>query len=160
MSTVAPSSPHPSVHRFWHVAWHALVVVLGDLVVLGAAFVAYAAYQSAFRALVATVDGAAAPRSELGLAVLAVAGVTWWVLSRWPTALGTALWLAVPTAIALVTLGVWAYPTTLLAIGVGAGLVGVVDAALLLAGRPWEQVLSITWVAVLLLVMVLTGAQL
>ena len=44
--------------------------------------------------------------------------------------------------------------------GIGAAIVAVVDAVLLIAGRPWEQVLSITWVALLLLSMVLTGQQL
>lgn len=164
MSTVSPLVPQPSWHRdgrtVWHTVWHAGVVLLGDLVVLGAAFFGYAAYQSAFRALFFHGDEvSAAAAVEDGLALLLVAGLTWLVLARWPTSLGTALWLAVPTAVGLLALGIWAGPTTMLAIGIGAAAVGVVDAVLLVAGRPWEQVLSITWVAVLLLVLVLTGAE-
>ncbi len=158
MSTVSPTTPH--AHPAWHVAWRSAVVVLGDLAVLGAAFVAYAAYQSAFRALL--FHGEAAPwlhATESVVVLLAIAAATWWALRRWPTSLGTALWLAVPTAAALVTIGIWAYPAELLGIGIGAAIVAVVDAVLLIAGRPWEQVLSITWVALLLLSMVLTGQE-
>lgn len=159
MSTASPTTPH--AHPAWHVAWRSAVVVLGDLAVLGAAFFAYAAYQSAFRALLFRDD--VAPwlhATESVLVLLAIAGATWWVLHRWPSSLGAALWLAVPAAAVLVTIGIWAYPAELLGIGIGAAVVAVVDAVLLIAGRPWEQVLSITWVALLLLSMVLTGQQL
>ena len=158
MSTVSPTTPH--AHPAWHVAWRSAVVVLGDLAVLGAAFFAYAAYQNAFRALF--FHGDVAPwlhATETGLVLLAIAGATWWALHRWPTSLGTALWLAVPAAAVLLTIGIWAYPAELLGIGIGAAIVAVVDAVLLIAGRPWEQVLSITWVALLLLITVLTGQE-
>lgn len=164
MSTVSPLVPqptsHPGWHGAWHTVWHAGVVLLGDLVVLGAAFFAYAAYQSAFRALFFHGDDvSSAAGAEDALLLLLVAGLTWLVLARWPTSLGTALWLAVPTAVVLLAVGIWASPTTMLAIGIGAAAVGVVDAVLLLAGRPWEQVLSITWVAVILLALALTGTE-
>ncbi|MFN8146835.1 MAG: hypothetical protein U0R76_05125 [Candidatus Nanopelagicales bacterium] len=158
MSTVSPTTPH--AHPAWHVAWRSAVVVLGDLAVLGAAFFAYAAYQNAFRALFFHGDVAPWLRAtETGLVLLAIAGATWWALHRWPTSLGTALWLAVPAAAVLLTIGIWAYPAELLGIGIGAAVVAVVDAGLLIAGRPWEQVLSITWVALLLLITVLTGQE-
>ena len=167
MSAVAPLTPltqrpasHPGLHRAWHVGWHAAVVLLGDLIVLGATFSAYAAYQSAFRALFFRGDDVSvAAGVEDWLALAIVAGLTWLVLARWPRSWITALWLAVPTAVGLAALSVWASPTTMLAIGIGAAVIGVVDAVLLLAGRPWEQVLSVTWVALLLLVTVLTGTE-
>ena len=158
MSTVSPTTPH--AHAAWHVAWHAAVVVLGDLVVLGAAFFSYAAYQNAFRALFFRGDVAPWLHSVETLgALLVIGGVTWWVVRARPVSLGTALWLAVPAAAVLVTIGVWAYPAEMLGIALGTAVVGVVDAVLLIAGRPWEQVLSITWVALLLLVTVLTGQE-
>jgi hypothetical protein len=158
MSTVSPITPH--AHPAWHVVWHTAVVVLGDLVVLGAAFFAYAAYQSTFRTLL--YRGDVAPwlhATETLVALLVIAGATWLALHRWPTSLGTALWLAVPTAAVLVTVGIWAYPAEMLGIALGAAAVAIVDAVLLIAGRPWEQVLSITWVALLLLITVLTGSE-
>ena len=117
MSTVSPTTPH--AHPAWHVAWRSAVVVLGDLAVLGAAFFAYAAYQNAFRALFFHGDVAPWLRAtETGLVLLAIAGATWWALHRWPTSLGTALWLAVPAAAVLLTIGIWAYPAELLGIGI------------------------------------------
>lgn len=157
MSTVQTTGIHHPVVRGLA---RGAVVLLGDVAVLGLTFFTYAAYQNLFRALFFHGDVAqgwfvAEDALFLGL----VAAVTALVLWRWPQALGTALWLAVPAAVVLVWLGIAAYPASMLAIGIGAGVVGIVDAVLLLSGRPWEQVLSITWVALLLLVTVLTGTE-
>jgi hypothetical protein len=156
MSTVQIHTDHPVVRN----VTHAIVVMAGGFVALGVTFVGYAAWQSAFRALF--FHGDVAPwlfALERGLFLMLVVAATWIVLARWPTALGTAVWLAVPTAVGLAFLGIWASPVTWLGIVIGGVAVLVVDAVLLMSGRPWEQVLSITWIALLLLVTVLTGTE-
>jgi hypothetical protein len=156
MSTVQLHHDHPVVRN----TTRGIVTVAGGFVALGLTFVTYAGWQSAFRSLFFHGDVAQWQLAlERGLFVLLVAAVTWYLMRRWPTALGTAVWLAVPTSVALVFLGVWAWPATWLGIVIGGALVVGVDAVLLMTGRPWEQVLSITWIALLLLVTVLTGTE-
>lgn len=154
---------HPAVVVVGHVA----AVVGGGLVLLNLAFGAYAAVFQVVRRVGALLVGGGAP-TEAGLLtanlivlaawLLAVRWLTVWSLRRWPTGLGTAAWLAVPTASVLLPLGIALvdYPVAVTLTLCGVLVVGVLW-LMARAHQPWEQLLSVAWVALALGAMMLLG---
>jgi hypothetical protein len=147
---------------------HAAAVVGGGLLLLNAAFAAYAAWFQVIHQGLRAVVGPEGPMPESwALAanaavligwLLAVRWATVWMVHSWPTGLGTAIWLAVPTASVLLPIGIALvdYPVAVVLTLCGALVLGVLW-LMARTHQPWEQMLSIAWVAVALAAMVLLG---
>jgi hypothetical protein len=167
MSTVS-SGPviHPT-HPVLRAVGHAAAVVGGGVVLLNLAFVAYAAVFQLVRRVAMLLAGGGPPTEAVILTANVVVLVVWlvavrwatvWTLRRRPTGLGTAAWLAVPTASVLLPIGIALvdYPVAVTLTLCGLLVVGVLW-LMARAHQPWEQLLSVAWVAVALAAMVLLG---
>lgn len=167
MSTVGSGPvlhhPHPAVRVIGHVA----AVVGGGLVLLNVAFAAYAALFQVVRRVGAVLVGGGTPTETalltanvvvLAAWLIAVRWVTVWSLRRWPTGLATAAWLAVPTASVLLPIGIALvdYPVAVTLTLCGVLVVGVLW-LMARTHQPWEQLLSVAWVAGALAAIVLLG---
>lgn len=147
---------------------HAAAVVGGGLLLLNVAFGAYAAwFQVVHRAMRVVVGPEGSLPESWALAANAVILIGWllavrwatvWMVHRWPTGLGTAIWLAVPTASVLLPIGIALvdYPVAVVLTLCGALVLGVLW-LMARTHQPWEQMLSIAWVAVALGAMVVLG---
>jgi hypothetical protein len=170
MSMGAVGTEHPIHHDgpVLTAIGHVAAVVGGGLVLLNVAFGLYAAWFLVVHSTLGRLAGGDGPLPEgwglTGNAIaligwlLAVRWVTAWALRRWPTGLGTAIWLAVPTASVLLPIGIALvdYPVVVVLTLCGALVLGVLW-LMARTHQPWEQMLSIAWVAVALGALVLLG---
>lgn len=146
----------------------AAAVVGGGFVLLNLAFSAYAVwFQVVHRGLRAVLGPEGSMPESWVLAANAVVLIGWllavrwatvWMVHRWPTGLRTAIWLAVPTASVLLPIGIALvdYPVAVVLTLCGALVLGVLW-LMARTHQPWEQMLSIAWVAVALGALVLLG---
>ena len=148
MSTV--HAPH--LPGFVRAGLHAVAVVGGGLLLLNLLFGVHAIWQSLVGDVVRDVVGPGPLPAWVDVAahgsfVVGVLLMTWLVVAWRPYSLVTAIWLAAPTATVLISLGL--VTPMLVAFGVGGALVACALVLLLAWHRPWEQVLSVSWVTVL-----------
>lgn len=167
MSTVSTGPALHHTHPVVRVIGHVAAVVGGGIVLLNVAFAVYAAVFQVARRVGAVLAGGGAPTEALLLTANVVALVAWliavrwvtvWSLRRWPTGLATAAWLAVPTASVLLPIGIALvdYPVAVVLTLCGVLVVGVLW-LMARAHQPWEQLLSVAWVAAAMALLVLFG---
>ena len=159
---------HPT-HPALRVVGRAAAVVGGGFLLLNLAFSVYAMLFQLVRRVGMLVVGGGTPSEGVLLTtnllvvvvwLAAVAGGTVWALRRWPRGVASAAWLAVPTASVLLPIGIALVD---LPVAVTLGFCGVlvlgVLAVMARTHQPWEQLLSVAWVAVALAAMVLLGVD-
>ncbi|MFC6238143.1 hypothetical protein [Longivirga aurantiaca] len=151
-------------HPTLRVIGHAAAVIGGGIVLIYAALGLYTGVLLAISHTLGAGSVTQLPGLLLSIVMLGwlmiVGLLTVLALRRWPRSLGTAAWLAVPTASILppITIALAEQPAWLL-LAVCAVIVAPVLWLMHRRNQPWEQLLSVAWVAVALGALVLLGVD-
>jgi hypothetical protein len=137
-------------------------VAAGGIILLNLTFVAYFLFVSALDVVLPGKGGDAhdwVRALELGLFVLLVGSVSWWVLRSGLRSLLKAAYLTVPLGVAYASLGVLLSRWPGVAVALGIVFFAVVLGYLRRSAQPWIYIYALVLVSVAMLAITLTGTD-
>lgn len=142
----------------------AVAVVIGGMILLNLTFMFDFGFQSLLKFifyrntdLMMTV--AWLPGFQHGLFVVLIGFISWLIFrTKWPTLI-KAIYLPVPTAVVLVTVGILTYQWSIASYGISTILVLGTLYWFYRTKQPWLYYFSVIWVAIALLIMGITGVE-